>query len=155
MSGSNLDHRDRRLLTELSRNSARSNEELAESVGLSQSQCYRRRQNLEQSRVILGYRAELDLRALGLAVGALVHIHMESQSAKDLQDFNRFINRNPNVRFCYAVTGDSDYVIHVVTRDLAELNQFIHSLLSNGNNRYRASSQVILDTVKEGGVVAF
>ncbi len=147
-----LDQRDKRLLTALAANSARSNEELAENVGLSTSQCYRRRLQLEQSGLILGYRAELNLQGLGLSVGALVHIKVTNQSPAELQEFKRFIDRHSNVRSCYAVTGDSDYVIHVVTKDLSTFNEFVTSILAQGCNRYHVSSQVILDTIKDGGL---
>jgi len=74
-----MDEFDRKILASLQRDSASSRAELAEKAGLSESQVARRRQALEQSRVIRRYRADLDARALGLAVTAFVHVQLKGE----------------------------------------------------------------------------
>ena len=143
-----IDKIDRKLLAALAADSGLTSQVLAEKTGLSPSQCYRRKARLEQSGAILRYHAEIDPSALGLAVGALVHISIDSHTTDELQRFRRFINSNASIQSCYAVTGESDYVAHVQTSDLNALNDFVLSILEHGKSRYHVQSQVILQTIK-------
>lgn len=143
-----IDQIDRKLLAALAADSGLTSQAVAEKTGLSESQCYRRKTRLEQSGAILRYRAEVDPNALGLPVGALVHISIDSHMTDELQRFKRFINSNVNVQSCHAVTGESDYVAHVQLTDLNALNEFVLSMLAHGKGRYHVRSQVILQTIK-------
>jgi DNA-binding Lrp family transcriptional regulator len=144
-----LDAFDRKLLMALATDGTLTNQALAAKVGLSESQCYRRRMRLEQSGVIRGYRASVDPHALGFTVGAYVQLSLTSQSNDQIDKFANFLESLPGVQSCHAVTGNADYILRVRAADLAGLNDFVNSLLAHGKSRFHVESRVILATIKE------
>jgi DNA-binding Lrp family transcriptional regulator len=142
-----IDEFDRKLLAALAAKGDITNQQLATRVGLSESQCYRRRQRLEEQGAIRGYRAVIDYSAFGMVIGAYVHLSMVSQSTHQRKEFAAFVKAQPGVLSCHAVTGDADYILHVRTKDLSELNKFVNALLAHGKDRLHTRSLVILETI--------
>ncbi|MEJ0049076.1 MAG: Lrp/AsnC family transcriptional regulator [Rhodospirillales bacterium] len=143
-----IDGFDHKLLTALAADGSLTNQALAARVGLSESQCYRRRLRLEQSGAIQGYRAVVAPRALGQTVGAFVLLSLINQSSDQGERFANFLESLPNVQSCHAVTGDADFILQVRATDLAGLNDFLNRLLAHGKSRFRVESRVILATIK-------
>jgi DNA-binding Lrp family transcriptional regulator len=146
---SHIDGFDRKLLAALSVKGDLTNQELAAKVGLSESQCYRRRLRLEQCGAIKGYRAVIDPKALGLGVSAFVKLSMVTQSKHQRHEFAACMADRPSVLSCHAVTGDADYIMHVRAADLSDLNDLVNGLLSHGEDRMHVQSAVVLDTIKD------
>jgi DNA-binding Lrp family transcriptional regulator len=144
-----LDGFDRKLLAALATKGDLTNQELAAKVGLSESQCYRRRLRLEQIGAIRGYRAIIDPLALGLTVGAFVKMSMVSQSKHQRREFAACMASLPSVLSCHAVTGDADYIMRVRAADLSGLNDLVNGLLAHGEDRMHLQSAVVLDTIKD------
>ncbi len=115
-----LDKIDIAILEQLQRDGRISNASLAEAVGLSQSACSRRLDNLERSGIVSGYHARLGHLALGFGLTAVVHISLAGQFQKSLSDFEAAIRRIPNVVSCHLVAGEYDYILRVTARDLAD-----------------------------------
>lgn len=114
-----LDKYDKAILNALQNNGRLSNQELADQIGLSPSACLRRFKALETAGVIIGYRALLDARSLGLDLMALVHISMDKHTHERFETFDKAIQVLPNVVECLLVTGQSaDYQLKVVVKDL-------------------------------------
>jgi len=114
-----LDRYDRQILTILQAEGRISNQELAERIGLSPSPCLRRVQALEKAGLILGYRALLDARALGLSLTALIQISMDQHTPERFDHFERRISEIPQVLECLLITGqDADYLLKVVVADM-------------------------------------
>ena len=114
-----IDRYDRRILDELQRDGRISNQELAERIGLSPAPCLRRVRALEQSGLIVGYRALLDARQLGLSLMALIHISMDRHTPERFANFDRLVAELPEVMECLLITGqDADYQLKVVVRDM-------------------------------------
>jgi Lrp/AsnC family leucine-responsive transcriptional regulator len=114
-----LDRYDRRILDELQRDGRISNQELAERIGLSPAPCLRRVRALEQSGLIVGYRALLDARQLGLSLMALIHISMDRHTPERFANFDKLVAELPEVMECLLITGqDADYQLKVVVRDM-------------------------------------
>eukprot|EP01036_Dinobryon_divergens_P054256 gene54256-72506_t len=120
-----LDAIDRRILERLQHDGRLSNADLAEQVGLSSSPCWRRVKALEEAGVIKGYAAQVDAKSVGLSVNVFVSVSLSTQNEKALKDFERAAAERPEVMECYLMTGDSDYLIRVVVRDMADLEKFI------------------------------
>ena len=97
------------------------NAALAERVGLSQSACSRRLDNLEKSGVIRGYHARLSNAALGHQMTAIVHISLSGQFEKTLSDFEAAVKRCPNILSCHLMSGEYDYILRIAAKDLAGL----------------------------------
>lgn len=114
-----LDKYDKAILNALQNNGRLSNQELADQIGLSPSACLRRFKALETAGVIIGYRALLDARALGLDLMALVHISMDKHTHERFETFDKAIQALPNVVECLLLTGQTaDYQLKVVVKDL-------------------------------------
>jgi DNA-binding Lrp family transcriptional regulator len=143
-----LDATDRRILAQLQLHGRISNLELAEAVHLSPAQCHRRHRRLEERGYVTRYEARLDPRRLGLGVMAFVHVTMERGHMREVVKFREGIASMGQVLECHAVTGDFDYVLKVVARDLKTLSDFLLKTLAQlpGVNAVRSS--VCLDEVK-------
>jgi DNA-binding Lrp family transcriptional regulator len=148
-----LDRTDLRILAFLQRHGRASNLELAEAVNLSTSQCHRRHRRLEELGVIAGYEARLDPGLLGLGVTAFVHVSMEKGHLSNLRKFTEGIRALPEVLECFSVTGDFDYVLKVVARDLKALSQFLMDTLMVLPGVDNVRSSVCLDQIKNTGAL--
>ncbi len=143
-----LDRIDRRILNYLQDHGRATNLEVAAAVGLSAAQCLRRHRRLEEQGFIAGYETRLEPDRLGLSVVAFIHVAMEKGHLRELPKFNELIVGMPEVQECYSVTGDFDYVIKVVARDLKALSRFLMEQLMRLPGVTSVRSSVCLDQVK-------
>jgi DNA-binding Lrp family transcriptional regulator len=125
-----LDRIDIAILNALQKDGRMSNAALAEAVGLSQSACSRRLDNLEKSGAIRGYHARLSNAALGHQMTAIVHISLSGQFEKTLSDFEAAVKRCPNVLSCHLMSGEYDYILRIAARDLADYERIHKEWLS-------------------------
>ena len=125
-----LDDTDIRLLRILQENARLSNVELAERVGLSASPCLRRMRQLEDSGVIKGYMTLIDQTVIGLPVSVFISVTFKEQSERALDEFEGRIRALPEVMECYLMTGTADYLLRVVTADLAAYERFLKEHLT-------------------------
>jgi len=110
---------DRRILEILQQEGRLSNQELADRIGLSPSPCLRRVRALEEVGIIIGYRALLDAKKLGLTLMALIHISMDRHTPERFENFEAEVSALPEVMECLLITGqEADYQIKVVVRDM-------------------------------------
>ena len=149
----NLDSTDLRILLCLQQNGRISNQELAEKVALSPSACLRRLRNLEDGGVIRGYRPILDAERLGIELEALVHISMRQDEEGWHERFVEKVQGWPEVVSACIVTGHSNYVLRVQARNLKQFSDFIVNRLNRANGVTDIRSEIILQTIKEGGGV--
>ncbi|WP_295806956.1 Lrp/AsnC family transcriptional regulator [uncultured Nitratireductor sp.] len=115
-----LDRIDIAILDALQQDGRISNSALAEKVGLSQSACSRRLDNLEKSGVVKGYHARLSNAALGHGVTVIVHISLSGQFERTLSEFEAAVQRCPNVVSCHLMSGEYDYILRIAARDLQD-----------------------------------
>lgn len=143
-----LDAIDLRILACLQEDGRMSNLDLAAKVHLSPAQCNRRHKRLEERGLVKRYEARLDAGKLGLGVLAFVHVTMERGHIREVPKFRETVRTLQQVQECYAVTGDFDYVLKVVARDLKALSDFLLGTLAQlpGVNGVRSS--VCLDEIK-------
>jgi len=114
-----LDRYDKKILEVLQAEGRIHNQDLADRIGLSASPCLRRVRALEESGLILGYRAMLDARKLGLTLMALIHISMDVHTPERFGHFEAAVAVLPEVLECLLITGqDADYQLKVVVRDM-------------------------------------
>lgn len=143
-----LDRIDRKILAFLQTRGRASNLELAEAIGLSAAQCHRRHRRLEEQGFIAGYAARLDAVRLNLGVIAFIDVAMEKGHIRDLKKFTDVVVDLPEVLECYSVTGDFDYVLKVVARDLKSLSAFLMEKLMRLPGVNSARSSICLDELK-------
>lgn len=147
-----IDDQDRHLMLLLRDNGRLTNQELADLVGLSPSQCSRRRIALEQSGLILGYHAHLAPLAEGTPVMGMVEVRLFNHTDKAVEVFNRFVLNEPAVRDVFKLTGDYDYLLKVAVADLAQLSLLLTQLSSLRASVSNLRTSVVLERVKENGV---
>ncbi|WP_024520907.1 Lrp/AsnC family transcriptional regulator [Bradyrhizobium sp. Tv2a-2] len=146
-----LDAFDLKILGALQDDGRFTNQELAEIAGLSASQCSRRRMRLEEEKVISGYRAELSSEALGLGVIAFIQITLATHSPDNARRFRELVNRIDDIQEAYSLTGDADYVIKAVLRDLKSLSDIVNDVLMPHPSVAHVRSSIVLDRLKESG----
>lgn len=144
-----LDRTDLRLLDILQKEGRITNTELAERVKLSASACLRRLQQLETNGVITGFSANLDPLALGLGLQAFVRVQLERHDANAIAHFVERVQAWPEVIACHALTGDMDYLLHVVVEDLDHFSRFLLDNLLNAAGVGDINSSFVLRTVKQ------
>ena len=120
-----LDEIDLKILRHMQEDARLTNVELAERVGLSHSPCLRRLRKLDSEGVIHGYMTFIDQTKVGLPVSVFVNVALKEQSETALEAFETAIAALPEVMECYLMTGASDYLLRVVTRDLADYERFL------------------------------
>ncbi|MBM94548.1 MAG: AsnC family transcriptional regulator [Oceanospirillaceae bacterium] len=126
-----LDRIDRHLLELLQVNGDMSNQELADTVGLSPSPCSRRVKALQDSGLIEGYRVHLNAKKLGLDLLALIQISMDRHTPERFDAFEATVRRCPEILECYLITGQaSDYVLKVIVKDMEAYQQFLLGTLT-------------------------
>jgi len=114
-----LDRYDQHILEILQQDARLNNQDLAERIGLSPSPCLRRVRALEESGLIVGYRALLDAKKLGLTLMALIHISMDRHTPERFANFEAAVSVLPEVLECLLITGqDADYQLKVLVRDM-------------------------------------
>ena len=114
-----LDRYDQQILELLQQDARLNNQDLAERIGLSPSPCLRRVRALEESGLIVGYRALLDAKKLGLSLIALIHISMDRHTPERFANFEAAVSVLPEVLECLLITGqDADYQLKVLVRDM-------------------------------------
>lgn len=143
-----LDRTDRRLLDVLQEHGRASNLELAEAINLSPAQTLRRHRRLEESGIIKRYEARLDGAMLGFGVVAFIHVTMERGHIRDLSKFKGLVTELAQIQECFSVTGDIDYVLKVVARDLKSLSDFLLDTLMRIPGVSGVRSSVCLDEIK-------
>ena len=143
-----LDPTDIVLLNRLQADARITNVALAESAHLSPAPCLRRVRDLETSGVIRGYVTLLDPEAVGLDVSMFIQVSLEKQVGNALRVFEETIDGYPEVMECYLMTGDSDYLLRVVTPDLKTLQSFIVDRLARIPHVSNIRSSMTLKQVK-------
>ena len=143
-----LDAIDRRILAHLQGHARATTLELAEAAHLSPAQCNRRHRRLEDAGLITRYETRLSAPGLGLTVVAFVNVTMERGHIRELGTFKALVGDLAQIQECYAVTGDSDYVMKVVARDLKSLSDFLMDTLMRTPGVQAVRSTVCLDEIK-------
>jgi len=142
-----MDRIDRKILSELQKDGRLSVTELAERVGLSLSPCHRRVRALEESGVLLGYRAQLDPAALGLNFSAMVFATLREGDRSAVEAFEAALLEIPQVVDAQRLFGEPDYLLHVITQDLPAFQRLYDESLSTLPNVQRLISTLVMKRV--------
>ncbi len=146
-----LDRTDLRLLALLQREGRATNADIAAQVNLSPSACLRRIQRLEAAGVIAGYAARVEPKAVGLGLQAFVRVQLEKHGQASIDRFGDSVQDWDEVVACYALTGDMDYLLHVVVQDLEHFSRFLLDRLLNATGVADVNSSFVLRAVKTFG----
>jgi DNA-binding Lrp family transcriptional regulator len=142
-----MDAVDRKILAALQQDGRLTVTELAAQVGLSLSPCHRRLRELERSGAIRGYRAVVDADALGLSFEALVFITMRQEDRETLIGFEDGVAGIPQVVQAQRLFGDPDYLLRIVTTDLAAYQRLQDERLSALPGVQRMTSTLVMKRI--------
>jgi len=142
-----MDTIDRKILAVLQEDGRLTITELAARVGLSVSPCHRRLRELERTGTITGYRAIVDPEALGLTFQALVFVTMRQEDRATLLGFEAALAAVPEVIQAQRLFGDPDYLLRIVTADLAAYQQLEDDVLAALPGVQRLNSTLVMKHV--------
>jgi Lrp/AsnC family transcriptional regulator, leucine-responsive regulatory protein len=142
-----LDALDRAILGALLQDGRLSQVELAERIPLSATAIARRIRGLEEEGVIQGYQARINRQSVGLGMTVIVHVGLNSQSEDVLKAFEAAVARAPSVVSCHLMSGEDDYLITVMARDLADFERIHKEQLSRLPGVARLKSSFVLRDV--------
>lgn len=148
-----FDETDRKILAALQLDGRLTNNELADQVGLSASQCSRRRTRLEESGCIRGYHAYLDREVVGVGLVSMVSITLNSHNADNAKLFAELIAGLPSVLEAHQLTGEMDYQLKVIAADLSALSEFINFVLLPHESVANVKTAIVLNTLKETSAI--
>lgn len=132
--GSKLDNTDWRILQELQNAGRITNVELARRAGISPPPCLRRVRVLEERGIITSYRAVLDAQKLGFELTMFAMVGLQSQAEADLVAFEEQVRLWPIVRECYMLSGEVDFILKCVAKDLHTAQEFVINDLTKAPN---------------------
>ena len=143
-----LNRADLRLLAELQRDTTRNQSELAEIVGMSRTSCWRRIRDFEDAGLIEGQVALLNPRKTGFHLEVLLFVAMTEHSDENRKSFERHVSLLPEVMECFSVSGDRDYMLQVIAKDMESYNDFLNAEILSHKAVQSASSTFVLRRVK-------
>ena len=146
-----LDAIDRKILESLQVSGRMSNVELAAAIHLSAPQCFRRVRALEERGVIRGYHASVEAAAVGLDVVAYVSLNIVGNAFGQVREIEAQLRDFPQVLECHIVSGDCDYLLKVVARDLKTLSHFLTDRLMQVPGVANVRSMICLEEIKPTG----
>lgn len=145
-----LDAIDHRILAIVQDDARRPAEAIGAAVGLSASAVQRRLQRLRETGIITAERAVVDARAVGRPLTLIADVEVERERPELLAGLKRWLAAEPAVQEAWYVTGDADYVLVVVARDVEDYDRLMQRLVAENGNVRRFRTRVALGTLKRG-----
>lgn len=125
-----VDDIDQRIIALLRADGRMSNAALAAAVGIAPSTCLARVRGLRDRGVITGFTAQIDLRALGLSLEALIGVRIRAGARRQMAQFMEELAAVPNVVQVFFLGGDEDFLVHVAVRNSDHVREFVLDHLS-------------------------
>jgi len=144
----NLDAMDKSLLRELQRDGRITNQDLAQSVGLSPAACLERVKRLREKGVIRRTMIDVDPGAVGLALLIFVEVSLHSTVEAALDDFKAIVRNTPEILECHLVAGGFDYLIKARVQDMNAYRAFLGERLSVLPGVRETRTYAVLEEVK-------
>ncbi len=144
-----LDALDRAILRALLANGRSSQVQLAEHVPRSPTAIARRMRSVEEDGVIAGYEGRINRQALGFHMMVIVRISLKNQSEELLNAFEKAVASAPSVVSCYLMSGDDDYMLTVIARDISDYERIHKEQLSRLPGVARLNSSFALREVAD------
>ncbi|MDE1901869.1 MAG: Lrp/AsnC family transcriptional regulator [Alphaproteobacteria bacterium] len=129
-----LDRTDIKILRELQHDGSITNVDLAKKAGISAPPCLRRVRALEEAGFIRGYHADIAPDKLGFGITVFTQISLQNHGEADIAHFAKLVETWPQVRECYLMTGDCDYLLKIVAEDWEAFQKFVTQQLTAAPN---------------------
>ncbi len=152
---SRLDKVDLQILRILQDNSKITNLDLSKKIGLSPAPTLERVKKLEQSGIIQSYHAQVSPASIGLSVKTFVLVSLAWQKENALNNFLDKVKQIDEIVECYIITGEADFLIKIVCRDIPTYEKLLFKTLSQIEEIERLKTLMTLSTVKDSKVLPF
>ncbi len=139
---------ERRLLDAMQKDTTLSQIDLAELSGKSRTSVWRWIREVEEAGVIDRKVALLNPQELGLQIHVLLSVSMNKHSVKTRQEFENHVQTLPEVMECYSISGDRDYLLLILSRDMESYYEFLNTQILDHPSVHSASSSFALRRVK-------
>ncbi len=146
----NLDKIDRQILSVVQEDARKVSEDIAAIVGLSPAAVQRRLKRLRDSGAVEREIAVLSPRVVGKQMTFLVAVELERERADMVDAFRQEMRAAREVQQCYYVTGNADFLLIVLTKDMHDFEAFTRRVLFDNTNVRRFHTSVVMDRVKVG-----
>ncbi|MBR0766526.1 Lrp/AsnC family transcriptional regulator [Bradyrhizobium japonicum] len=144
-----LDSFERRILRHVQKDSSLPITALSEAVGMSPSPCHRRLKALEERGIIKGYVAIVDRMAVGQGFTAFAQVSLERQTRESVDAFESQVAPREEILEAHLVSGDYDYLLKIVARDISGFQEFLWSFLTKVPQVAKIRTLLPMRTVKE------
>lgn len=150
-----LDRIDLKILKILQENSKITNLDLSKKIGLSPAPTLERVKKLENNDIVESYHAQIRPQAIGLNVQTFVLVSLAWQKENALNQFLEKIKSIDEIVECYIITGEADFLIKIICRDIPTYEQLLFKTLSQIEEIERLKTLMTLSTVKNSKVLPF
>ncbi len=144
-----LDDLDKRILEILQKEGRISNKELAEKINLTTTPTLERVRRLEREGVIEGYSVRLNSNAINNGLSVFVTVTLSVHQLSLMDEFTEAVKAIPEILSCYNTTGDGDFLLHIVAKDVNDYEHFMRTRLTTLPDVQRIHSSIVLSTIKE------
>ena len=127
--------------------------ELATEIGLSNTPCARRFEALQAAGIVKGFQAVINRRAIGLMVEVFIQVRLVSHSDDSPDRFLAAVQEMDEVSSCWTMTGDYDFLLHVMVPSVDDLNDFVMHRLMRFPGVRDVHTQLVLRNIKGPGRV--
>ncbi len=143
-----LDAADTRLLRAMQRDASASQASLAEVAGVSPSLVSRRLSRLKEAGVLRAVVGLVDPARVGLSCAAIIRVRLRDHSAANVRAFRELVARMAEATLCVALTGEADYLLQIVARDLPHFQEIVQSKLLRCTAIAHLESSIVLEYLK-------
>ena len=150
-----LSDKDRAILSVLQQDSRITMQQLALSVGMSSSACWRRVRALEAAGVIDRYAVIVNPRKAGFTLSSMTLVSLVRHEQKHVENFVREVKRHPEVLECFATSGEADYHLRVVAEDIDAYNRFLDDFILKLPGVSQVRSNIVLKEIKDDTALPF
>ena len=144
------DEIDQKILNLLSQNAKLSSQQLSEHVGASAASVWRRVKAMEDAGIIGGYEAQIDYEKLGYELTAFAQVILNRHSKNTVGLFEEAVNNMPEILACYAVTGQSDFILQILVKNIRDYELFLNDRIFQLPGVDHVHSSISLKTIKTG-----
>lgn len=148
-----IDSIDLRILRILQEKGKITNIQLSQEIGLSPAPTLERVKKLETSGMIKSYHAVVNAQKIGLGFSALIQISLTRQIANAIKNFTKAIGDIPEIIQCLQVTGNFDYQLYVIVKDIPAFERLIADKLSKIEEIGQMQTQVVLSVIKDSKIL--
>ncbi|WP_342806527.1 Lrp/AsnC family transcriptional regulator [Alteromonas sp. M12] len=143
-----MNDKDKQIVSKLEEDGRLSFATLGDSIGLSKTPCWNRVKALQQKQIITGFSAILSPQAMGLNIRALVNVVIDIGQH---QKFEQAIIEHASIRSCHAITGEFDYVLEILAKDITDFDELLRVDLSKLPGVLRFNTSITTRLVKQNG----